>query len=322
MNFRPPFPLFLLLGHAGRPHVPRAARIASRAALVAVVAALAACASTPAERTATLLDEGRALGFSAVRYGSTPPLVGMLRTQKKPVASDELWVVIEGDGRAWLSMRQPSFDPTPLDAVGWRLAKELTVAPVLYLARPCQFLSADELQACSVDDWTDARFAEKWVARTNAAITEAKRTTGALHVVLAGYSGGGVMAALVAARRDDASALLTVASPLDHAAWTRLHGVSPLTASLNPVLLRERLFRLPQVHLAGAEDKVVPPSLLQDFLRAYPADAPAELRILPGIDHRMRTAIDLAKVRTASLRGQSADGRDSGRALPDRSRPK
>ncbi|WP_188420376.1 alpha/beta hydrolase [Oxalicibacterium solurbis] len=300
----------------------RATRIASRAALVAVVAALAACALTPAERTATLLDEGGALGFSAVRYGSTPPLVGMLRMQKKPVASDELWVVIEGDGRAWLSMRQPSSDPTPLDAVGWRLAKELTVVPVLYLARPCQFLSADELQDCSVDDWTDARFAEKWVTRTNAAIDDAKRASGASHIVLAGYSGGGVMAALVAAWRDDVSTLLTVASPLDHAAWTRLHGVSPLAASLNPVLVRERLFRLPQVHLAGAEDKVVPLSLLQDFLRAYPANAPAELLILPGIDHRMRTAIDLAKVRTASLRGQSTDGRDSGRVLPDRSRPK
>lgn len=288
---------------------------------IAAVTILSACASTTAERTATLLDEGNRQGFSAVHYGSAPPLVGMLRTQKKPT-TDELWVVIEGDGRAWLSMRQPSFDPTPLDAVGWRLAKELTATPVLYLARPCQFLSGDELRTCSVDDWTDARFAEKWVARTNAAIAEAKRTTGASHVVLAGYSGGGVMAALVAARRDDVSALLTVASPLDHAAWTRLHGVSPLAASLNPVLVRERLFRLPQVHLAGAEDKVVPPSLLQDFLRAYPAEAPAELLILPGIDHRMRTAIDLARVRTASLRGQSADGRDSGRALPGHSRPK
>src|SRR5690606_29208395 len=185
-NFRPPFSLFLLLRHAGRPHVLRATRIASRVALAAVVAALAACASTTAERTATLLDEGRALGFSAVHYGSTPPLVGMLRTQKKSIASDELWVVIEGDGRAWLSMRQPSFDPTPLDAVGWRLAKELTAASVLYLARPCQFLSAEELRACSVDDWTDARFTEKWVARTNAAINEAKRATGASHVVLAG----------------------------------------------------------------------------------------------------------------------------------------
>ena len=294
----------------------------ARMTAIAAVAILSACASTTAERTATLLDEGSSLGFSAVRYGSAPPLVGMLRTQKKSTASDALWVVIEGDGRAWLNMRQPSFDPTPLDAVGWRLAKELTAAPVLYLARPCQFLSADELRACSVDDWTDARFAEKWVARTNAAIAEAKRTTGASRVVLAGYSGGGVMAALVAARRNDVSALLTVAAPLDHAAWTRLHGVSPLVASLNPVLVRERLFRLPQVHLAGAEDKVVPPSLLQDFLRTYPADAPAELLILPGIDHRMRTVIDLARIRTASLRGQSADGRESGRALPGRSRPK
>src|SRR5690606_20500543 len=110
---------------------------------------------------------------------------------------------------------------------------------------PCQFLSSAELQACSIDDWTDARFAEKWVARTNAAIDDAKRATKVSHVVLAGYSGGGVMAALIAARRNDVGALLTVASPLDHAAWTRLHGVSPLSASLNPVSVKEKLFRLP-----------------------------------------------------------------------------
>lgn len=299
-----------------------AGRIPGHTAAIVILAMLAACASTPAERTATLLGEGARLGFSAVRYGSAPPLVGLLRGQQASAAPDELWVVIEGDGHAWRNVREPSPDPTPRDAVGWRLAKEMTAAPVLYLARPCQFLPADELRACAVDDWTDARFAEKWVVRTNAAIADAKRATRATHLVLAGYSGGGTMAALIAARRDDVRALLTVASPLDHAAWTRLHGVSPLSASLNPVSMRERLSRLPQVHLAGEEDKVVPPALLRDFLRGYPAGAPAELRVLPGIDHRMRAAIDLARIRTASLRGQSADGRDSGRALPDRSRPK
>lgn len=294
-----------------------------RLAALIVVATLAGCAATTAERTSVLLHEGRALGFVPVRYGAAPALVGMLRQRVgQPVSSDVLWVVIEGDGRAWLSMREPSRDPTPVDAVGWRLANTLHAEPVLYLARPCQFLAADELQACSLDDWTDARFSEKWVARMNAAIDEARRTTQAGQVVLAGYSGGGVMAALIAARRHDVAELITVAAPLDHAGWTRLHRVSPLTGSLSVVAVKERLFRLPQVHVAGEDDKVVPPALLRTFLQDYPADAPAELLILPGIDHRMRTAIDLAHIRTASLRGRSVDGRDNDRGFPDRSRPK
>lgn len=264
-------------------------------------------------------DEGAILGFSSVRYGTAPPIVGMLRVESA-ATPEILWVVIEGDGRAWLSIREPSRDPTPIDAVGWRLAKDLSGSAVLYLARPCQFLSTLELKTCSVDDWTDARFAEKWVARMDAAIDAAKRMTKAKRVVLSGYSGGGVMAALIAARRDDASELMTVAAPLDHAAWTTLHRVSPLMQSLSVLSVRKKLFRLPQVHIAGAEDKVVPPALLQGFLRAYPADAPAELIILPGIDHRMRTAIDLARIRTASLREQPVDDRDSDLEFPDRTR--
>lgn len=294
-----------------------------RLAALILVAALAGCATTTAERTSALQHEGNALGFVPVRYGATPALVGMLHQRDgQSVSSDVLWVVIEGDGRAWLSMREPSRDPTPVDAVGWRLASTLHADPVLYLARPCQFLAADELQACSLDDWTDARFSEKWVARMNAAIDAARRTTHTARVVLAGYSGGGVMAALIAARRHDVAELITVAAPLDHAAWTRLHGVSPLTGSLSVVAVKERLFRLPQVHVAGEDDKVVPPALLRTFLQDYPADAPAELLVLPGIDHRMRTAIDLAHIRTASLRGQSVDGRDSDRGFPDRSQSK
>jgi hypothetical protein len=43
-----------------------------------------------------------------------------------------------------------------------------------------------------------------------------------------------LVASLVAARRHDVVRLVTVAGNLDHLAWTTLHGVSPLTGSLNP----------------------------------------------------------------------------------------
>lgn len=270
---------------------------------------LSACAMTTGERYQLIAQEGKAAGFAPVSLGSAPPLTGLLHTQTPASTSVAyLWVVIEGDGRAWLNMREPSMDPTPVDPVGWRLAKDISQKNVLYLARPCQYLSSDELEACSVADWTDGRFAEKWVQRLNAAVEQAKRMTHAKQVVLAGYSGGGVMAALVAARRDDVALLMTVASPLDHAAWTTHHKVTPLNASLSVVAVQQKLAHLPQVHVVGADDQVVPSFLLQDFLRRYPSTTPAELVTLPGVDHRMRTPIDLNRIRSSRSLLPSIDG--------------
>lgn len=269
---------------------------------------LSACAMTTGERYQQVMQEGKAAGFAPVSFGSAPPLTGLLRAQAMPSTPAYLWVVIEGDGRAWLNMRKPSMDPTPVDPVGWRLAKDVSQKTVLYLARPCQYLNSDELDACSVTDWTDGRFAEKWVQRLNAAVDQAKRMSSARKIVLAGYSGGGVMAALVAARRDDVALLMTVASPLDHAAWTTHHKVTPLHASLSVVAVQQKLARLPQLHVVGADDKVVPPFLMQDFLRRYPSDTPAELVTLPGIDHRMRAPIDLNRIRSSRSLLPSIDG--------------
>jgi hypothetical protein len=269
---------------------------------------LSACAMTTGERYQQVMQEGKAAGFAPVSFGSAPPLTGLLRAQAMPSTPAYLWVVIEGDGRAWLNMHEPSMDPTPVDPVGWRLAKDVSQKTVLYLARPCQYLNSDELDACSVTDWTDGRFAEKWVQRLNAAVDQAKRMSSARQIVLAGYSGGGVMAALVAARRDDVALLMTVASPLDHAAWTTHHKVTPLHASLSVVAVQQKLARLPQLHVVGADDKVVPPFLMQDFLRRYPSDTPAELVTLPGIDHRMRTPIDLNRIRSSRSLLPSIDG--------------
>lgn len=274
------------------------------------------CASSTAERYRIVEQEAASSGFSPQRFGLAPPLIGMLRTSKHAQASppkdgQTLWVMIEGDGRAWLNMREASRDPTPVDAVGWRLAKNISRANVLYLARPCQYLSPVELEVCFVRDWTNARFSEAWVGRLNVAIDEAKRSAHSKKIVVAGYSGGGVMAALIASRRKDVRMLITVASPLDHVAWTTHHGVSPLTDSLDVLSVREKLMRLPQIHVMGADDQVVPTILMQNFLRPYPANAPAELVTLPGIDHRMRTEIDISRIRSSRLLSQSIDDRDT-----------
>ena len=52
---------------------------------------------------------------------------------------------------------------------------------------------------------------------------------------LFGYSGGGVVAALLAAHFSNTKRLVTIAAPLDLDAWVHLHGFSPMEGSLNPL---------------------------------------------------------------------------------------
>jgi len=71
------------------------------------------------------------------------------------------------------------------------------------------------------------------VTAMNLAVSQLKSTFGTTtQIQLIGYSGGGATAALIAARRDDISRLITVAGNLDHDKWTQLHTITPLTHSL------------------------------------------------------------------------------------------
>lgn len=104
----------------------------------------------------------------------------------------------------------------------------------------------------------------------NEAVTQAKKLVGAEKVRLVGYSGGGTVVTLIAARRRDVSCLVTVAAPLDTMAWTRALGVSPLTGSLNPADQAPRLVSVPQTHMRGSKDALVPAATQSGYLRQIP----------------------------------------------------
>jgi len=137
---------------------------------------------------------------------------------------------------------------------------------VAYLGRPCQFLAEAELLRCDPALWTGGRFSEDAVAATDQAVEALKRSHGASRLNLVGYSGGGAMAALVAARRSDVRCLVTVAAPLDTHAWTDAIKVSRLATSLNPADYATRLNRVSQVHFRGKLDTLVPPHTQRRFL--------------------------------------------------------
>ena len=206
---------------------------------------------SPAERAESI---ARDASFQRVELPGTG-----LTSFAKAGPARQLAIYIESDGAPWRARNEPPLDPTPLKALVLRLALADPSAGVAYVGRPCQYLSKEELLRCDPVLWTQGRFRADAVAATNEAIDRLKAVFRADRVDLVGYSGGGAMAALVAARRDDVGCLVTIAAPLDTRAWTTALGVSTLASSLNPSDSAERLNSVRQTHFRGLRDVVVPP---------------------------------------------------------------
>ena len=203
-------------------------------------------------------------------------------TPGEPLSDATLTVYIEGDGAEWHTKYQPPADPTPDNPLTLRLALRDPDARVAYLGRPCQYLEAGALARCPSLLWLSGRYGEEAITILSAAIDILVLSTGAQRVRLVGYSGGGAVAALLAARRQDVSCLVTVAAPLDTEAWAAAIDITALTASLNPLTHAAALTLIAQTHWAAADDAVVPPATLQRFIDAVPQ---ARVEVIGGWDH-------------------------------------
>lgn len=195
---------------------------------------------------------------------------------------DVLTVMIEGDGLAWISRSRPSSDPTPRQAVALSVAAVLPNA--VYLARPCQYVWSD---ICAQTFWTDGRF-HPWVIESmEQAVLSLKEKYGAKKIILMGYSGGGVVAGLLASRLppEIVQEWVTVASPISWEPWIAHHHVSPLSHSLSLEPEVSRLVHVPQKHYLGAKDTIVPWEV-QDRWRAEMSHNPkAAWYRIPGLAH-------------------------------------
>ncbi|MEP4884873.1 MAG: alpha/beta hydrolase, partial [Alphaproteobacteria bacterium] len=201
-------------------------------------------------------------------------------------SSREVSIYIEGDGLAFLDATTVSRDPTPRDPVSLRLAAHDPSANVAYLARPCQFQTAERLSRCNYAYWTNARFAPELVREMNIAVDAIVQASGADRVRLYGYSGGGVIAALLAGQRPDVVFLATAAAPLDHGEWTRIGRYSPLDRSLDAIDQVQTIKRVPQVHFAGADDSLVPKLVIKRFAeRVHAEGGDVAFVTVPGTDH-------------------------------------
>ncbi len=182
-------------------------------------------------------------------------------------ASDTLHVYIEGDGFAWATRTRPSSNPTPTASTTLDMARhDTTYNAVLYLARPCQYQQNDAL--CEQRFWTTDRFAPEVISASSEAIDQIKAQVGAKKVVLVGYSGGGAVAALVAAQRQDVTFLGSVAGTLNTKAFTDFHKVTPLHGSRNPQDIAMLVQSIPQRHVSSPSDAIIPPLISASFCKA------------------------------------------------------
>lgn len=180
---------------------------------------------------------------------------------------DRIHIYIGGDGRAWLNRSTVSADPTARS-----LALELMSlddTPALYLGRPCYHGRASE-PPCEPILWTHARWGTAVLDSMAAALNALIRQHGPRLVSVYGYSGGGVLAILLARKIQAIDQVITIAAPLDTAAWSAHHGYTPLSESLNPAAYEQWPRRLEQWHWQGGRDAVVPPETTDRFRLSVP----------------------------------------------------
>ena len=177
----------------------------------------------------------------------------------------QMVVYIEGDGMAWISRDQLSSNPTPVQPIALKLASVDTNANVLYIARPCQYLWPQKMNACSSKYWSNKRGSEEVILSINQAISIVKQKQNISTIRLIGYSGGGGIAALIASRRQDVNEFVSVSANLNYKLFTQIHNLSPMNGSIDPITVAKQISLIPQIHYVGADDKIIPRQIALSF---------------------------------------------------------
>jgi len=241
-----------------------------------ILVALAACA-TPAER---FDQRAAALGLQATRLSGAAFTHRAYAADVRP-DSGPLHVYIEHDGTPWIDVDQVADDPIPRTPFALELMAKDS-GPRLFLGRPCYF-DAREDRLCNPWVWTHGRYSMTVVTSMVAALRGFLSVHPYPNIVLIGYSGGGTLAWLMASRIPETTRVITIAANLDIAEWTRIHGYSPLSGSLDPALAPDLAPAIDQLHYVGGRDTNVSPSIVRAFARRHPE---AHVIEIPEFDHR------------------------------------
>lgn len=190
---------------------------------------------------------------------------------------------IEGDGYAFESYGV-SDNPTPLHPKIIKLAAIDGRPNVVYIARPCQYTPVNLNPICSnTVYWTDKRMSKEVVDSVNDAINIINN---GLPFSIIGFSGGGGVAVLIAAYNKHVRDIITVAGNVDTMAFHEAHiSKQPiLKGSLNPINYADKLGSIPQLHLSGSKDAIVPPIIAQKYVKASNSKCVVQ-KVFPDVEH-------------------------------------
>ena len=243
---------------------------------------LVSCASTTVPQN----HRGQSIhdfGFIAIN----PNEIVQVYLKKQSVPSQAggelaLTIYIEGDGAHWLLQMAPPPNPTPRKSLVVSLATQDQSPFILYLARPCQYIDIAQFKDCDPSVWTEGRFSSAVIQLANDVIDKVLLDLPKVRLNLVGHSGGGTLATLLAAKRSDVRCLVTLAAPLDIAAWTQSVSVGPLRLSKNPADPNIQLKNTRQTHFFGENDAIVKKESIGNY-RNFSNNA--DFIVISGFDH-------------------------------------
>lgn len=238
-------------------------------------------------------------GCNPAAIDGNPLAVGKLyKFEKVLVKGGDFWITtyqkitdpskpyvfyIEGDGAAWLSKYKVSHNPTPRRQMFIKLASMDQRPNIIYVARPCQYTPMSLNLKCTLQGgyWTDKRMSDDSVEVLNEVINKISNNQ---KFSLVGYSGGGGLAVLIASRNPKIKDILTIAANLDHIEFTYYHNVTPMIDSLNPIDYASYVKNIPQLHISGEKDDIIPPFIANKFIKAVNSNC-AKQKVFADISH-------------------------------------
>nr|WP_096260221.1 alpha/beta hydrolase [Lebetimonas natsushimae] len=194
----------------------------------------------------------------------------------------DIHVYIEGDGLSWVTSTTISSNPTPINPLALKLATKDDNKCVIYLARPCQYINSTN---CNYKYWTSARFAPEVIKTYMRVLNKIKSEYQNNKFTLFGFSGGGTVATILAAKRDDINLLVTISGNLDIQKWCELHHISKLKYSLNPADFTKSLQNVKQFHLIGGQDYNTGEKVFFSFYNKFSNRSMIKYKIYPNFTH-------------------------------------
>jgi len=225
---------------------------------IVFVVLLSACA-TPSQR---FQQKAQELGLISEQI-SSEIFQHKVYFAKNLIEGGVLHVYLDGDGTPWERRRWIADDPTARNPLILRLMNQDGAASIL-LGRPCYY-GLSHAVSCDSKYWTSHRYSKEVVDSMVTALNRWLAQHDFNELVIIGYSGGGVIAVLMADKIMNLSTVVTISANLDVAKWSEYHGYLPLKQSLNPADMIGINSNIKQIHFAGKEDEVVPSFIIKEY---------------------------------------------------------